>query len=72
MIRYLVEKARKKRGLKQSELAKFSGVSKSMISAIERQERNPTIPILYSLSKALQVDITELFQKENFWEDEAE
>lgn len=52
--------------MKQSELAKFSGISKSMISAIERQERNPTIPILYNLAKALQVDITELFQKDTF------
>ena len=70
MIRYLLETTRKSRGMKQSELSKFSGVSKSMISAIERQERNPTVPVLYLLSKALHVEITELFQKEKFWDEE--
>jgi len=56
----------------QSNLAKFSGVSKSMISAIERQERHPTIPILYNLSQALKVELTELFKKVNFDDDEIE
>lgn len=50
----------------QGNLAKISGVSKSMISAIERQERHPTIPIMFNLAQALRVEMTELFKKDDF------
>ncbi|MDP4181855.1 MAG: helix-turn-helix transcriptional regulator [Bacillota bacterium] len=51
---------RKSKGLTQKQLSRFSGVSKSMISAIECEERNPSVPVLYSLSVVLKVDISEL------------
>lgn len=41
----------------QNQLAKMSGVSKSMISAIENEQRHPTIPIIYQLARALKVEI---------------
>jgi len=45
----------------QKYLGMKSRVSKSLISAIENGERNPTIPTLYRISVALKVSILDLF-----------
>lgn len=41
-------------------LAKASGVSRSMLSQIERGQTNPTLATVWALAKALKVDVSEL------------
>jgi transcriptional regulator with XRE-family HTH domain len=47
---------RRTRGLSLEALATLSGVSRSMISQIERGESSPTIATLWNLTRALQID----------------
>ena len=49
----------------QKHLSKLSGISTSMISAIELGERHPTVPVLDALARALQVKVT-IFTAVNF------
>ena len=52
--------ARKTRGLSLDAVAKLSGVSRSMVSQIERGESSPTVTTLWNLTQALQVDFAGL------------
>lgn len=52
--------ARRTRGLSLDAVAKLSGVSRSMVSQIERGESSPTIATLWNLTRALQVDFAGL------------
>src|ERR1700749_3323378 len=52
---------RAERGLTLDELAKRSGVSRSMISLIERAESSPTASVLDRLSAALGVTLASMF-----------
>jgi transcriptional regulator with XRE-family HTH domain len=54
--------ARKARGLSLDAVAKLSGVSRSMVSQIERGESSPTVAILWNLTQALQVDFAGLLE----------
>ena len=49
--------ARKARGLSLDAAAKLSGVSRSMVSQIERGESSPTVATLWALTQALQLRI---------------
>lgn len=51
---------RRQRKLTLDELAKRSGVSKSMLSQIERGLVNPTLSVLWHLTSALGIEIGEL------------
>ncbi len=51
---------RKARHLTLEGLAALSGVSKSMLSQIERGEANPTFAVLWQLTRALRIDFAEL------------
>ena len=62
MIKYLIKDIRKTEGMSQKDLARYSGVSESKISAIERNKRDPTIPVACQLAKALHVEIKALFE----------
>ncbi len=53
---------RKSAGLTQEELANDADISLSQIGRIERGEINSTISTAYVLSKALKVDLSELFK----------
>lgn len=55
-----VQKERKRKGLTLEQLALRSGVSKSMLSQIERGEANPTFAVVWSLTQALEIDVAEL------------
>lgn len=55
-----LKEARKSRGLSLDSLAKLSGVSKSMLSQIERQESSPTVASLWNLTQALGMDFSGL------------
>jgi len=52
--------ARKARGLSLEAVARLSGVSRSMVSQIERGESSPTVATLWNLTQALQVDFAGL------------
>ena len=56
----LLHKHRKARRLTLDQLARKSGVSKSMLSQIERGEANPTFAILWNITRALGVDFADL------------
>lgn len=51
---------RKQRNLTLEQLAERSGVSKSMLSQIERGQTNPTFGTLWNLTRALGIEITDL------------
>src|SRR6476661_132188 len=52
-----VQRLRKASNLSLSELSEQSGVAKSIISQIERNETNPTLATIWRLSQALDVSI---------------
>lgn len=58
-----LKEARRAQGLSLDAVAKLSGVSRSMVSQIERGESSPTIATLWNLTRALQVDFAGLLDK---------
>jgi transcriptional regulator with XRE-family HTH domain len=52
--------ARRARRLTLEQLAQMSGVSRSMLSQIERGETNPTFAVLWNLTQALGIEFSEL------------
>lgn len=58
-----LKEARRKRGLSLEAVANLSGVSRSMVSQIERGESSPTISTLWNLTRALQVDFAGLLEE---------
>lgn len=59
-----LREARRAQGLSLDAVAKLSGVSRSMVSQIERGESSPTIATLWNLTRALQVDFAGLLDAE--------
>lgn len=59
-----LQKLRLARGLTLEDLSRMAGVSKSMLSQIEREKANPTIAITWRLANALGVEIAELISGE--------
>ena len=57
--------ARRDKQLSLHAVAKLSGVSRSMVSQIERGESSPTISTLWNLTKALQVDFAGLLEDDH-------
>ena len=57
-----LKSARKSKGLSLDGVAKLSGVSRSMVSQIERGESSPTVATLWNLTQALQVDFAGLLE----------
>jgi len=57
-----VQRLRKSYNLSLSELSEQSGVAKSIISQIERNETNPTLATIWRLSRALDVSIERVLQ----------
>jgi transcriptional regulator with XRE-family HTH domain len=58
----VIQRERKARNLTLEQLAALSGVSKSMLSQIERSQANPTFAVLWSLTQALKIDISDLVE----------
>ncbi len=56
----MIQKERKARKLTLEQLANMSGVSRSMLSQVERGEANPTFAVLWSLTQALKLEFSEL------------
>jgi transcriptional regulator with XRE-family HTH domain len=59
-----IQRLRKAYNLSLGELSEQSGVAKSIISQIERNETNPTIGTVYRLSRALDTTIDEVLRDE--------
>lgn len=57
-----LKEARRAQGLSLEAVARLSGVSRSMVSQIERGESSPTIATLWNLTRALQVDFAGLLE----------
>lgn len=55
-----LQRLRKQQGLTLEQLAERSNVSKSMLSQIERGQTNPTFATLWSLTRALNIEIADL------------
>lgn len=55
-----LREARQRQGMSLDAVAKLSGVSRSMVSQIERGESSPTVATLWNLTRALQVDFAGL------------
>lgn len=50
-----IEKYRKKNFISQNKLAHFIGISQSYLSAVERNQKSPTLRMLYRISDELDV-----------------
>lgn len=59
-----LQRLRLARGLTLEDLSRIAGVSKSMLSQIEREKANPTIAVAWRLANALGVGIEELLSSE--------
>lgn len=59
-----VQRLRKAYNLSLSELSEQSGVAKSIISAIEKNETNPTLSTIWRISQALDTTINEVLSAE--------
>ena len=57
-----LKEARRAKGLSLEAVARLSGVSRSMVSQIERAESSPTVATLWNLTQALQVDFAGLWE----------
>lgn len=57
-----LKQARQSKGLSLDAVARLSGVSRSMVSQIERGESSPTVATLWNLTRALQVDFAGLLE----------
>ena len=55
-----IQRQRKSLGLTLEQLSSLSGVSKSMLSQIERGQANPSLGVAWSLTRALKIDISDL------------
>ncbi|MBN4664197.1 helix-turn-helix transcriptional regulator [Pandoraea nosoerga] len=56
----MIQQMRKERGMTLETLSRASGVSKSMLSQIERDKANPTIAVAWRLANALGVRLDQL------------
>lgn len=59
-----LKEERTSKGLSLDALAKLSGVSRSMLSQIERGESSPTVASLWNLTQALKLDFSTLLDEE--------
>lgn len=57
-----VKKLRADRGWSLEELAAASGVSRSMLSEIERERANPTLSVTYRIARAFGLDLQSLIE----------
>jgi XRE family transcriptional regulator, regulator of sulfur utilization len=59
----ILQRLRTERGLTLDDLSRTAGVSKSMVSDIERDKANPTIAVAWRLTNALGIGLDKLFSQ---------
>ena len=57
-----IRELRKALGLRQEDVAKYTGVTRQTINAIENDKDNPTLALAMKLARLLQTPVEELFQ----------
>jgi len=57
-----IRELRTKKNLSQKKLAEFVGIDHTFISKLEQGQRLPSLPVLVSLSKALNVSVENLLK----------
>lgn len=62
MIELHIREKRLEKNLTQEQLSELTGISKSYIGDLERNEKEPTISILCRLAKVLEVKVEELYK----------
>ena len=60
IIAFNLKRVRQERNLTQDDLARLTGVSRSMLCAIERCEKSPTIAVLERLCNGINISLSEL------------
>ncbi|OYY70063.1 helix-turn-helix domain-containing protein [Sphingomonas sp. 28-63-12] len=65
----IIQHHRKLRHLTLDQLAATSGVSRSMLSQIERGQANPTFSTLWNITRALHIDLSELIDAKSTHEE---
>lgn len=63
-ITVLLKEIRKKRGISLDELALMTGISKSHLNYIEKNEKDPSLTISIRITKALNIDIKDFYKIE--------
>lgn len=63
----IVRRLRQRGGLTLERLAESSGVSRAMLSSVERGDKNPTLPVLARIAAGLGVAISELMGEQAPW-----
>jgi len=58
-----LKRLREERKLSLDNVAKLSGVSKSMLGQIEREEVNPTVSTIWKISNGLKISFTQLMSR---------
>ena len=61
-IKILLKEVRERKGLSLRDLEKLSGISKSQLAAIEKEESMPTLYAICCIAAALKVDEKELYE----------
>lgn len=63
----MVRRLRRRGGLTLDYLSEASGVSRAMLSSVERGDKNPTLPVLAKIAAGLKVTISELMGEQAPW-----
>lgn len=63
----IVRRLRRRGGLTLDQLAEASGVSRAMLSSVERGDKNPTLPVLAKIAAGLGVTMSELMGEQAPW-----
>lgn len=63
----IVRRLRRRGGLTLEQLAGSSGVSRAMLSSVERGDKNPTLPVLAKIAAGLGVTMSELMGEQAPW-----
>ncbi|MES2796921.1 MAG: helix-turn-helix transcriptional regulator [Bacteroidota bacterium] len=58
-----IKEIRKSKGLSQEKLANLAEIDRTYLPTVEKGERNVSIEILEKLSKALEINIKDLFDE---------
>ena len=62
-IEYLIRNIRKSKNMTLRELSRKTGISKSYLSEIERNEKRPSFDYMILIAKALSVNLEEVYKE---------
>ena len=57
----VIRKIRRSKGMSQEQLANNARLDRSYVGGIERNERNPTLPVIERLADGLGISLSEMF-----------